>query len=82
MITLADLEVHVPIKSSCVVAEAVLLSNAAVLRSNVLRSTIANRCSPSKTKCALQAVTLPMDQIEFQINPGMNIGAISEEMNI
>lgn len=44
MRTLADLEVHVPIKSSCVVADAVLLSNAAVLRSNVLRPTIANVC--------------------------------------
>ena len=45
MRTLADLEVHVPIKSSCVVADAVLLINAAVLRSNVFMPTIADMCA-------------------------------------
>lgn len=48
--TLADLEVHVPIKSSCVVADVVLLSNAAVLKSNVLRPTIVNDCPSSPVR--------------------------------
>lgn len=50
MRTLADFEVHVPIKSSCVVANAVLLSNAAVPRSKVLRPIIANVCASSLSK--------------------------------
>ena len=50
VMTLADFEVHVPIRSSCVVADAVLLRNAAVLRSNVLRPTIANVCPSSSVQ--------------------------------
>lgn len=82
MRTLADFDVHVPINSSCVVADAVLLSNTAVLRSNVLSPTIANVCPSSSVQDCRSSYIRSSWPIKQKIDNNADIGGQSKAKSI